>query len=88
MSTKTIVLDDTIITEMEEDDGWHNQGCNWDDSPCGRLATFRVTMADDSKLLFCERHLAPWLAHMMDVHIPLCSGTLSGHVKSITPILG
>lgn len=82
--------DDDIFTEIYDGDGWRNQGCIWDESPCGTMPEYRIAPAEFSDhgevQLLCPRHYALELARLVEVHLPDCTEPAAAHAASFGPI--
>jgi hypothetical protein len=60
-----------------------NGRCLWDKSVCVDTPTHFVALelADGTDAeVFCVRHYVLALAHLCQVHLPICEGDFSGHV--------
>lgn len=78
----TRTQDDTIVgAGIGADFG--NGRCMWDKSVCVDAPTRFVTLdlaAGKDAEVFCVRHYVLTLAHLCQVHLPVCEGDFAGHV--------
>ena len=68
-----------LIPSIDEDEGWSHKGCAWSDSPCGETPEYFISYPcpehgrahAGETLLFCPRHYALSLLHILEVAVPL-----------------
>ena len=64
--------------------GFGDGRCLWDESVCvdapTHFVTWELAEGKDAEV-FCVRHYVLTLAHLCQVHLPVCEGDFAGHVE-------